>query len=1083
VLLEFLFPTLLGLATVQEPPALEVGVPVDVAIADTDAAVSTPTLDANYSQAPTVGKTFRLRVAEPGAYRIELRSYAFDAYLVLRDQDGALLGEDDDGLIGAHARVVATLEAGRDYLVTACALHGRRGAFTLTVLAGPPAPWSRAERLAAEDAEDARRIGFAESAEGVTSEAVARACAVVMGRLYGEGRYSQARPYGERALKILEELRGPEDPATVSTLNNLSVVIHRMGRLDEALPLLERALEIRERVLGPEHDLTSISLSNLALLLVEMGQLERARPLFERALAIREKVAGPEHPRTAVVLNGLGQLLHEQGRLEEARFLYERALAIYEQALGPEHVETATSVSNLALVLANQGFSEQAAALARRALAIREAQLGPDHPNTAVTRSNLAVMLENMGLAEEARELHRRTLESRERELGPDHPATANSLTNFARFLFGQGDYEESLRLYRRALAVREKAFGPEQPDVASSLNNLARVLQSRSHHQEALPLYERAAAIYEGTLGPEHPWTATCLDNLAHLHRLEGRHQEARRHFERALEGRLRYLARELPTMSEAGRLRLLGISARPSFYLASLAAAGVDALAEPFSLYLRWKGMATRLEAASLRLAQAGDSPEQLRLRGDVQALAKELAGLVFLPAGRRADDHAERIATLRAERLRLERELNRELGLDAILATPDAAAVQSALPADAVLVDFFVDEELFAWVLARSGEPRLLALGEAAPIRAAQQAYLRAAAVRGGASLDSGSVDPAAALRELLWEPLRELVGEAATVIVSPDGFLCELPFGLLREADGRYLIESHHFLYLSDATRLVGAADPRQDREGSVLAVGDVNYFRRDEAPAGAANANSTRSRVGDSWSSLPATRAELQTLEDLHDSVLAWESPLARVDAAAATEERVRQELPGKRYVHLATHGYFEPDHLPSLLRDAEEKEAKADLDEQVQAVGLLPGLLSGLVFAGVNGEADPARDDGYLSAEEIQHLDLSACELVVLSACETALGSARAGEGLMSLRRAFEVAGADSVISSLWKVDDAATAQLMKSFYENLWVHGMSRLEALHQAKLRLLRQNRAETGGDTRPSTWGAFVLSGDWR
>jgi len=144
-------------------------------------------------------------------------------------------------------------------------------------------------------------------------------------------------------------------------------------------------------------------------------------------------------------------------------------------------------------------------------------------------------------------------------------------------------------------------------------------------------------------------------------------------------------------------------------------------------------------------------------------------------------------------------------------------------------------------------------------------------------------------------------------------------------------------------------------------------------------------------------------------------------------------------------------------------------------------VGLLPGLLSGLVFAGVNAKADPNRDDGYLSAEEIQYLDLSACDLAVLSACETALGSQRAGEGLMSLRRAFEVAGAKTVVSSLWKVDDRATATLMAQFYKNYWELGMGKGEALHQAKLRMLRQNRADFG-EPHPETWGAFVLSGDW-
>jgi CHAT domain-containing protein len=221
---------------------------------------------------------------------------------------------------------------------------------------------------------------------------------------------------------------------------------------------------------------------------------------------------------------------------------------------------------------------------------------------------------------------------------------------------------------------------------------------------------------------------------------------------------------------------------------------------------------------------------------------------------------------------------------------------------------------------------------------------------------------------------------------------------------------------------------------------------------------------------------------LQAIRDLHEYVLKWQSPILQLEGKAATEEAVRAALPGHRYVHSATHGYFEPDHLPSLLMDAEEKQADDFLDQQIQAAGTLPGLLSGLVFAGVNAEPDFSRDDGYLSAEEILHLDLASCDLVVLSACETALGSVRAGEGLMSLRRAFEVAGADTVISSLWKVDDLATAVLIKDFYTNLWQKNLPRAEALHQAKLQMLRRNRAEEG-EAKPGTWGAFVLSGGWR
>ena len=140
------------------------------------------------------------------------------------------------------------------------------------------------------------------------------------------------------------------------------------------------------------------------------------------------------------------------------------------------------------------------------------------------------------------------------------------------------------------------------------------------------------------------------------------------------------------------------------------------------------------------------------------------------------------------------------------------------------------------------------------------------------------------------------------------------------------------------------------------------------------------------------------------------------------------------------------------------------------------------------------------RDDGILTALEVAGLELSDTELVVLSACETGLGAEAGGEGLLGLQRAFQVSGARTVVSSLWKVDDTATRQLMERFYENLWVRKLPKGEALRQAQLWMLRGGHLEEADEgagrgldfeesqesaprTSPYYWAAFVLSGDWR
>src|SRR5262249_5131907 len=151
-------------------------------------------------------------------------------------------------------------------------------------------------------------------------------------------------------------------------------------------------------------------------------------------------------------------------------------------------------------------------------------------------------------------------------------------------------------------------------------------------------------------------------------------------------------------------------------------------------------------------------------------------------------------------------------------------------------------------------------------------------------------------------------------------------------------------------------------------------------------------------------------------------------------------------------IHVATHGFFDPAGVPSLwesaLKKAREQGGAPQLSEERGVLaGKQPGLLTGLVCAGANAQAEEGRDDGYLTAEGGGWLDLSKVELVVLSACETGLGRAQSGEGLLGLRRAFEMAGARTVISSLWSVNDESTAHLMQSFYQNLWVKKLGRAE------------------------------------
>ena len=220
-------------------------------------------------------------------------------------------------------------------------------------------------------------------------------------------------------------------------------------------------------------------------------------------------------------------------------------------------------------------------------------------------------------------------------------------------------------------------------------------------------------------------------------------------------------------------------------------------------------------------------------------------------------------------------------------------------------------------------------------------------------------------------------------------------------------------------------------------------------------------------VADEWSSSPgaATRGDAETLTGV-----------------AASETAFKRRAPGRRALHLATHGFFLRRDCPST--SASKSPAARGADTVPLDAIENPLLLSGLAFAGANHRdaAGAAEDDGVLTAEEIAALDLSGLDWAVLSACETGVGDVLAGEGVFGLQRAFQVAGARTVVTSLWAVDDAATRAWMDQLYRARLVLGRPTADAVRDASLALLRERR-RTGRGSHPFYWAGFVAAGDWR
>jgi CHAT domain-containing protein len=197
--------------------------------------------------------------------------------------------------------------------------------------------------------------------------------------------------------------------------------------------------------------------------------------------------------------------------------------------------------------------------------------------------------------------------------------------------------------------------------------------------------------------------------------------------------------------------------------------------------------------------------------------------------------------------------------------------------------------------------------------------------------------------------------------------------------------------------------------------------------------------------------------------------------------AAASESAFKSEAVRHNILHVAAHGFFLGGRCASAL-DREEPFTSAEASAKI--VRENPLLLSGLILAGANHRdaASPEEEDGVLTAEEVATLNLTNVEWAVLSGCDTGVGELRAGEGVFGLRRAFQVAGARTVIMSLWSVEDQVTRQWMTQLYSSRLIKGLSTADSVREASLTVLRQRRA-TGLSTHPFHWAAFVAAGDWR
>jgi CHAT domain-containing protein/Tfp pilus assembly protein PilF len=856
---------------------------------------------------------------------------------------------------------------------------------------------------------------------------------------YSRGDLVHAEQLFQQALAIYEKL-APNSLEVARTLNNLGIVASDRGDLARAEQYYQQALAIEEK-LAPNSLEVARTLNNLGNVAADRGDLARAEQYYQQALAIYEKLA-PNSLQVAGTLNSLGNVARDRGDLARAEQYYQQALAIYEK-LAPNSLEVAGMLNNLGNVARDRGDLARAEQLYQQALAIRE-KLAPNSLEVASTLHNLGVVASDRGDLARAEQYYQQALAIYEK-LAPNSLEVAGTLNNLGNVAADRGDLARAEQYYQQALAIFEN-LAPNSLEMARTLNNLGNVAYSRGDLARAEQYYQQALAIYE-KLAPNSLQVASTLQNLANLARQQKNYPQAQQ-----------YLARVL-AIYETQRAAIPDPETKTAFaeryfnaYTLQAQLALNQQQPQQAALALERSRARTLAELMFTRaLPVPPNAPQALK---DLIAQQEQLQrDLLLLARQQRQTDPDDQDALQRlqamsrelADRQRqLDRQLREQFPAYADLLNPqppNLKQLQAALDANTVLLyHAFANTELLIVAVSRQAvrgyrvkvDPRTLENDLAAFRKLVAKPPLERTASERRKLPALGQ-----RLYAALIKPAEPSLKNATTVLLCPEGALNQLPWGALIVAvdkQGRptYWVERVAIGLTLSAGVYLQAKAVRPAERG--VAIAAVSQYRRLEVAQAPKTAQLVR-RSGRALGDLPAVKQEVAQVWRL-----LGKQGVAAVLEAEATPERARQLAQGARVVHFACH-------------------ARAD--------GVDP-LGSGLLLSPAGS------DEGLLTAAEVVSQWRLRADVVMLSACETAVGQVRRYEGMYGLARAFLFAGARSVGASLWRVDDVSTARLMGVFYRG-YALGVPKVEALRRAQVELLRDKQYAD-----PYYWSCFVLMG---
>ena len=883
---------------------------------------------------------------------------------------------------------------------------------------------------------------------------------------------NKALDYYTQALPIFRT--AGDHAGEAATLNNLSDAYLGLGQHQEALELGNQALTAMRKIGDRRGE--AVVFNTLGMVHSTLGDNRKALDYHNQSLAILKGL--DDGQLEAVTLGNIGEMYIDLGEYQKALEYCNKAL-LGDRAVGNVSNE-AVALSNIGFIYGSLGDSQQEVVYYAQALELQE-RTGK-RAGQAITLNNIAHVYSKLGDKKKALEFYERSLTLR--RASNDRRGEAATLSNIGSIQQDLGDYKKAVDYYNQSLTIIDIIGNPLQRAI--TLNNIGSVYRKSGDSQNALNYIKQAYTILHDT-GHKNE-EAQALFNMARIERDRNNLVEAREYIEKSLA-----TVEELRTSVASQKLRasfFASVRRYQEFNINLLMrlhrqrpSEGFDIAALEASENARARSLLEMLKEARAEIRQGVDPSLLDRERQLRETIADKAERQTRSTMGKQSEEQrtaAEKeLAALTTEFEQVQAQIRNTSPRYAALTEPVPLGLKSireqVLDDDTLLLEYALgDDKSFLWAATPTSiksfelpprsqiEPVARRIYET--LTARNQSSANESPQRRQQRLDQADAEfakAAAALGETLLGPVASELKNRRLVIVT-EGMLQYVPFGALPSPKGPFpLIAEHEIVSLPSASVL---AVLRQESAGRktpvktvavmadpVFSVDDSRFAARGPKEVAASEQSSTLADVKRaaaesgvvSLERLRFSRMEAEAISSLAPDNL----KLKALDFAANRAAAMNAELGQYRIVHFATHALIDNEH-PEL---------------------------SGVVLSLVDEQGRP--QNGFLRLYDIYNLKLGA-DLVVLSACQTALGQEIKGEGIVGLTRGFMYAGAPRVVASLWRIDDRATAELMKRFYAGMLREKLRPAAALREAQVSMLKEKRWQS-----PYYWSAFTLQGEWK